>query len=132
MTKIEVIGGNKMITEFMGLEKCDRCPGDCGKYKIGAGIYMNHEELGYHKSWDWLMPVVEKIEDLFDKYVLKVYVSINGRNCDIWNYFDPESVLRSVSDTSLHFKQRKHATTKIEATYEACLNFINWYNNHKQ
>ena len=42
---------NKLIAEFMGLN-------------IDKGVqadYMEHE-LKYHKSWDWLRPVVIKIE----------------------------------------------------------------------
>ena len=41
---------NKIIAEFMGLN-------------IDRGVqsdYMEHE-LKYHKSWDWLMPVIQKI-----------------------------------------------------------------------
>tara|TARA_R100000030_G_scaffold95020_2_gene82219 strand:- start:119 stop:379 length:261 start_codon:yes stop_codon:yes gene_type:complete len=42
---------NKLIAEFMGLN-------------IDKGVqadYMEHE-LKYHESWDWLRPVVIKIE----------------------------------------------------------------------
>lgn len=41
---------NKLIAEFMGLN-------------IDRGVqsdYMEHE-LKYHKSWDWIMPVVNEI-----------------------------------------------------------------------
>lgn len=38
---------NRMIAKFMGKE-----------------IYQYHHESFYHTSWDWLMPVVEKIERL--------------------------------------------------------------------
>jgi len=44
---------NKIIAEFMGLN-------------IDKGVqadYMEHE-LKYHTSWDWLMPVIEKIQGL--------------------------------------------------------------------
>lgn len=64
MTKEEIIGGNKIIAEFM-----------TGKpYISNSGIYVNREvfnispreyltdTLAYHASWDWLMPVIEKIE----------------------------------------------------------------------
>ena len=43
---------NKLIAEFMGLN-------------IDKGVqadYMEHE-LKYHKSWDWLIPVIDKIDD---------------------------------------------------------------------
>ena len=42
---------NKLIAEFMG---------DIPKYVIGNGKAYNKYK-DYSKSWDWLMPVVEKI-----------------------------------------------------------------------
>ena len=54
---------NKLIADFMGLETPD-------------GVYYEHLEneersqlthfvlLKYHTSWDWLMPILEKIEQL--------------------------------------------------------------------
>lgn len=45
---------NKMIAEFMGL-----APNECGVYQTKRGPY-HLENLSYHLSWDWLMPVVSK------------------------------------------------------------------------
>lgn len=67
---------NKMIAEFMG----------CGKDEIenihwidtDDGYGFASEDLQYHLSWDWLMPVVKKcwkiINELdmnFDKVIFK-------------------------------------------------------------
>ena len=46
---------NKLIAEFMGEEQ----------------LCLPHE-LKYHSSWDWLMPVVNKIEDYLADNVGKV------------------------------------------------------------
>jgi hypothetical protein len=67
MTQEEIIHGNKLIAEFMGLEYTTK------KYwKIGD-ITGNNQlfELHYHTSWDWLMPVVEKCNAIIhhSKYV---------------------------------------------------------------
>ncbi len=51
---------NKMIAEFMGL-----APNECGVYQTKRGPY-HLENLSYHISWDWLMPVVEKIEQVHE------------------------------------------------------------------
>ncbi len=45
---------NKLIAEFMGLN-------------IDRGVqsdYMEHE-LKYHESWNWLIPVVQKLIDVY-------------------------------------------------------------------
>ncbi len=54
---METIENNKLIAEF------DQ------KYSIGFGLYdfdgchYELDKLEFHKSWDWLMPVVQKIKD---------------------------------------------------------------------
>lgn len=48
---------NKRIAEFMGLRF------ENNEYYIPAynsGEWFTESKLAYHKSWDWLMPVVEK------------------------------------------------------------------------
>ena len=54
---METTENNKLIAEF------DQ------KYSIGFGLYdfdgchYELDKLEFHKSWDWLMPVVQKIKD---------------------------------------------------------------------
>lgn len=75
---------NKIIAEFMGYEYIPHSkdskyyPGywninatelakTCPSYhKFNKSLYLCrcHRDLKYDVSWDWLMPVVEKIEDL--------------------------------------------------------------------
>ncbi len=47
---------NKLIAEFMNVDHVDI-----------DQAYEDYGELKYHTSWDWLMPVVEKIESLETK-----------------------------------------------------------------
>lgn len=57
---------NKMIAEFMGYEvKHNKCYSP--KYNDGTIAPMQ-----FHKSWDWLMPVVNKIEEYLSANVGKV------------------------------------------------------------
>jgi hypothetical protein len=44
---------NQLIAEFMNVDQVDI-----------DQAYEDYGELRYHTSWDWLMPVVEKIEVL--------------------------------------------------------------------
>ena len=47
---------NKIIAEFMGIT-----PNDEGVYHISKYKGYDVENLSYHASWDWLMPVISKI-----------------------------------------------------------------------
>jgi hypothetical protein len=76
------------------------------------------EALRYHKSWDWLMPVVDKIENTGDGFISRVTgCRIEGYLCD---FVDQEN-----TEISLQFSQ----TSKIEAVYKAVVEFIKWYNS---
>ena len=95
------------------------------------GINVNN--LKFHESWDWLMLVVEKIENLnlkefFYKWneeekirynFMSVCVDISYNYCNIYVELelDPPYEISSVT-----------LNNKIESVYKAVVNFINWYN----
>ena len=54
---------NKLIAECMELETSDGCYFE-HLTKKGNTELTHHILLQYHISWDWLMPVVEKIEQV--------------------------------------------------------------------
>lgn len=59
MTKKQILEGNKIISGYDELKK-----DDYGKFfKNGIFKGYNEGDFLYHKSWDWLMPVVHKIYD---------------------------------------------------------------------
>lgn len=123
---------NKLIAEFMLGQ---------GLVKVSNNIYstvneldvpddsLTVEDLQYHTSWEWLMPVVEKIEtiQLPTPSMVKIKVEISGTSCRIhkgtWNdnregfiskYFQPDE-----------------KGSKTESTYKAIVEFIKWYNKNK-
>ena len=57
---------NKLIAEFMGLHKEVFKSGNLNYYirKLNGGSWYEEHELSYDLSWDWLMPVVDKIKIL--------------------------------------------------------------------
>ena len=63
------MNNNKLIAEFMG-------------YEVHPVYEDERHDLQYHTSWDWLMPVVEKIDDMFgndnqvDDYINKVHNAV--------------------------------------------------------
>jgi hypothetical protein len=52
---------NILIAEFMGLDWEQFLPSKTVNYLVNGNYYEAHE-LAYNLSWDWLMPVIEKIE----------------------------------------------------------------------
>lgn len=92
---------NKLIAEFM--EYPD------------LGTKGDFSYLQYHTSWDWLMPVVEKIEE--DDEV-DVNILLNGTRIFKWR--TDMDIVNNVAQISFD--------KKIEHVYDAVVEFIEWYN----
>lgn len=126
MKNQETIQGNKLIAEFMG------APGDLHWlpqhrepciFQGALQDYDEHfrsDELKYHLSWDWLMPVVERIESLsFQTFIgladdgSQKFKVVKGEyhkdvtGCPVWD------------------------DAKIQATWRGVVNFIEWYSKIK-
>ena len=73
----------------------------------------------YHSSWDWLMPVVEKIESLVTPNSFDV--DIHENYCTIYqgNY---KKICSSSDNTG---------RSKIAATWDCVVKFIQWLNQNK-
>ena len=52
---------NKLIAECMGLQFSK---GEYYRPLYNSGDWIPENELQYHTSWDWLMPVIEEIDHL--------------------------------------------------------------------
>lgn len=65
---METTENNKLIAEFMGLKTTLTHKGIKEYYKIeyNSGTWYEHNDLQYHSSWGWLMPVVREILTLID------------------------------------------------------------------
>lgn len=115
---------NKLIADFMGFETNNvevimpEKFSQLKPFKHSKGFFktsiFKHLELQFHSSWDWLMSVVEKIESL------KFSVLIGKNNCVIEQTFGKTSLNLGVSK----------GQNKIEAVYNACVTFIEWYNEN--
>jgi endonuclease IV len=100
---------NRLIAEFMSAE-----PDKKTFFRTGEEVYF------YHTSWDWLMPVVERINDT-ERYE----VCIGNCHCHVTDIENDNYKVRALT-LSLQGK------TTIEATYLAVVEFINWYNDERQ
>jgi len=112
MTEQEILEGNKLIAKFMGAEIDEnfaRFLNYSNDSVSGRGYHIF--ELLYHSSWDWLMPVVEKIESL--KEVESAFI-IELNYCSIW-----------VKDNLVFNTEEK---TKIKSVYKTIIEFIKWHN----
>ena len=109
--KKEVLEGNRLIAEFDG--------------RINELCHHNNTSspYDYDKSWDWLMPVVEKIESI-------IFNEDNSFNVTIGsgNYCVIQDSHGEVYDSVEDYKE-----SKLLTTYSAVVDFIKWYNeNFKQ
>jgi hypothetical protein len=86
---------NKLIAEFMGVN------------------LIEGQEGEYHTSWDWLMPVVEKIDEVSNDNTLFKIEYNRAFIEDIENY---------------HLLIDVMANSRLEATYKAVVEFIKQYN----
>lgn len=112
---METTENNKLIAEFMHLEtSINHNSSEWYEKKIISSIITeNANELNYHKSWDWLMPVVEKIEDYneYDVEILQYGTRVLKNSVEI---------ITNVADFSFD--------KKIEHCYDAIIKFIKEYN----
>jgi|21_taG_2_1085346.scaffolds.fasta_scaffold27580_6 hypothetical protein len=90
--------GNKLIAEFMGVEFME------------ASLDGNDFNPQFHTSWDWLMPVVEKIESLGYE------VQIRNTDCIIFQLLDTLKYKPIVDISS--------GSGKKDSTYKAVVEFI--------
>jgi len=121
---------NKLIAEFMGLDELGRyvptklLPSI--KYGLFQGIF-EIEETEFHISWDWLMPVVDKIEKLnfeINGVVSSVDINIIYGDCIIQD----EDGLGEL----YIYKHSNESGNKLESVYRAVVEFIKWYNKNKE
>lgn len=125
---MNIIESNKLIAEFMGIEPFS----EIGQYEakdiiIALDMTMNPcihfnsfldvvyiDDFRFHESWDWLMPVVEKIESL--GYNVKIYTWAKGtvHSC-------------SIEGVSIDY----NGDSKLRLVYESIIEFIKWYNDNK-
>ncbi len=114
--------GNKLIAVFMGGRSLYPFPEGFIGYVDGLPNGSNYFEITaakYHSSWDWLMPVVEKIESM-DSRGIDCRIEILKKDCNIY-YADS-------------FKQYDFTITgssKIDAVYNSVITFLTWLNNQK-
>jgi hypothetical protein len=112
MTKTD----NEIIAEFMGLPLTKSLP----SFGSGEWVDVPFQNWKYDTSWDWLMPVVEKIEKHGAIVELNIclatmcrIVFLNGSRDKVKEFVNGGSI------------------PLLDATYLSVVEFINWYNSNK-
>lgn len=145
-----MIESNKLIAEFMGFS-FKEFKGIIYCQPYGYDLICEDanilEDLKFHSDWNWLMEVVDKIETTsFDITKTKPYLRrkesfkgttslfgefiISYDNRDEfkgWTSYVALGILPSIIIKD--FDDRFN--TKIEAYYNACIEFIKWFNENK-
>jgi len=108
---------NMLIAEFMGnkMNGVFYISGYDANFPTQRLVHPN--DLEYHESWDWLIPVVDKIRD---------------NNCIVSIRFN-----RQINTTNTHISCFENKWLKdinisgvgIESTYKSVIEFIKWYNS---
>jgi len=118
---MDIIANNRIIADFMGGKPSHPIAQNddywlpihgivnCKTIELGKGKIMK-----YHKSWDWLMPVVEKINVMDDfNYTVEImyhYTAITGNRMGCGVIVDCDG------------------DTMFDGLYRAIVKFIKWYN----
>lgn len=169
MTTEQIVENNKLIAEFMSLKQVNwngegmvwvnkdfkedftYVDDYSNNSKFDwANSLPNADNLLYHTSWDWLMPVVEKIENdgvqTFDDMNITVYsrfeirhnhVKLHWSKCHGYQLF-LEVIPKWMSDSSSCLSKEQirvsieKETSKIEAVYYAVVEFIKWHNQNNK
>jgi len=128
---METIEGNKLIAEFMKPQHYDKRRKDFpfpfpvieivpAEHLMGYGhvpegeikhFHGGPDMMKYHSSWDWLMPVVEKISKDYSWYC--------SNESGKWQIIIDIASINIVAEDL------------FEVTYKVCIDFIEWYNKQK-
>lgn len=107
--KMVIRANAELICKLLDLETCtdpDHIDNPCWLIPW-EGKYVIAEKMIFYRSWEWLMPVIKKINDLHT-------ASVQDRE---WN-------------TRVK-KVREHVSyIEIDEAYKAVIEFIKWYNAH--
>lgn len=136
MIEKEITQGNKLIADFMQIEKES-------ELRKGKTVYLmpynnqgsfcwDEDKLQYHLSWDWLMFVIEKIESKIGWSVWLQHgeTTITNPGFDPGIYWHYPTYKNSREIIEGFYK--KCADSKIDASWKVVVDFIKYYNNNKQ
>jgi len=125
----EIYGDNILIAKFLGWfqENEDWYSYRDDKKYLMLPTLSGEFELSFHASWNNLMPVIDKIEHLYeDEYTLPRF-EINSHHC-IFRRKDFYCIAGCY-----HTSPEKICfNTKLESAWHVVVQFIKWYNKQNE
>jgi hypothetical protein len=104
---------NRMLADFLGYTQPHP------QYPDSSYWYKQGEEplvlLSFDRDWNWLIEVVEKVESLGYELFIETF----------------EIRIEKYRETLFRQHTKVSSQTKIEAVYNACVEFVKWYNENK-
>ena len=96
------MNNNKLIAEFMGLQFSK---GEYYRPLYNSGDWIPENELQYHTSWDWLIPVVDKCLSQSDDTMLEQWTAVRESlsSCNIDEVY--EAVIKFISYNKYPFNE---------------------------
>jgi hypothetical protein len=139
-----IVENNKIFAEFMGKVFKGTNP----QIIIPEGR-LQLSSVKYHSSWNWLMPVVEKIESLSKSTICgrDIYESVTISRNTVEFYFSPENKYKlhmtvanpwnspynhTMYKENIIIPYNFQTGSKIEGVYIFVTEFIKWYNKNKK
>ena len=113
MKKAEINHSNRRIASFMDYPYKD------GKYQVehyAGGIFVRISILQFHSSWNWLMPVIARINDV-------CYIRLG--------FCNPNSIkaIDAIFGSMIQ-KRYYYESNSIEAVYMAVIDCIDYLNKN--
>jgi hypothetical protein len=146
-TKFYQNNGNKLIADFMQLEKCFAREKDRYGYTQTIDGYklneftqpITEEQLKYDSSFDWLMSVWEKIANMQPENNIIIKEMIIGtRSCSISaseekTYKNPHEKHKRFTAFNVIGDPIEDGTLEnlIDTVFVSIVEFIGWYNKNK-
>jgi len=133
MTKEEIFEGNKLIVEFMEVDKKISSAGYIHSWSDPPFYYTTENSKEkvihniikyskYHSSYDWLMPVLKKI-NLEYNTTIGIIADENIQYCEIVSNIHNDLLQITWKES------RIDEIPLIELVYSAVIEFIKWRNN---
>ena len=103
---------------------------------LGSTDCWQYEDMKFD-TWDWLMPVIEKIHSPMRVKIYGVYRNIEGADVNVIIHRGSQTN-RYISfkiEYGRRFKEfteyKQEGETMLEPTYRFAVKFIRWFNEHK-
>lgn len=114
-TAIDLTANNVLLADFMGWEKLKDGRYYFSFFEPEPVVKCPPEQLRFHKYWNWLMPVVEKI----NSSDTECFVTIWANQCRIHNIYPYKM-------NDIFFEE----SSTIDAVFKACVEFVKWCNEN--